>query len=448
MLTNQTTVTCEAPVFILTASRSGSTLLRFILDSHPEFACPPETGIGSVCAALTRVWSVLDHAGLGTGAHEPPSLPAHAAAAAREAIDALYAHYLRRRDRARWCDKSLDSFQFAGLITQVYPGAKFICLYRHCLDVIASGVEACPWGLHRFGFDPYVAQYPGNSVAAIGSYWLDVNRAIMDFEQQQPQACHRVRYEDLVFAPEQTAAAIFAFLDAAPAPGITERCFRTPHEGEGPGDEKIWFTHGIERASIGRGTSVPVTALPAEILESVNKTLIELDYRPADDRWNASPAGQDPRADTPPPAPVPAPAGTAAIRTAIIAKIAEQSGSLDEITRQWPAVAGVTVTLVIASHGGTSAEIPLTFSTQPATSGEPAATIIADSAAWHSLLTGRANLVTEMVTGRVRCVNKRDSYRLRTDELHAAAAVLGIATVPVSRADHLDRDGGADALLQ
>jgi len=22
------------------------------------------------------------------------------------------------------------------------------------MDVIASGVEVCPWGLHRFGFDP------------------------------------------------------------------------------------------------------------------------------------------------------------------------------------------------------------------------------------------------------------------------------------------------------
>ena len=34
---------CRDPVFILTASRSGSTLLRFILDTHPDFACPPET---------------------------------------------------------------------------------------------------------------------------------------------------------------------------------------------------------------------------------------------------------------------------------------------------------------------------------------------------------------------------------------------------------------------
>lgn len=98
--------------------------------------------------------------------------------------------------------------------SRVYPAAKFICLFRHPMDVIASGVEVCPWGLHRFGFEPFVAQYPGNSVAAIGSYWLACAQAMLAFADKHPQACHRVRYEDLVTAPEETAAAIFTFLGA------------------------------------------------------------------------------------------------------------------------------------------------------------------------------------------------------------------------------------------
>ena len=55
--------TCESPVFVLTSSRSGSTLLRFILDSHPELACPPETTVASACASLLRSWAVLEDAG-------------------------------------------------------------------------------------------------------------------------------------------------------------------------------------------------------------------------------------------------------------------------------------------------------------------------------------------------------------------------------------------------
>jgi hypothetical protein len=64
----------------------------------------------------------------------------------QSAMDQLFGAHLRRRGKRRWCDKSLDTYAFAGLVAQAYPKAKFICLYRHCMDVIASGVEACPLG--------------------------------------------------------------------------------------------------------------------------------------------------------------------------------------------------------------------------------------------------------------------------------------------------------------
>jgi hypothetical protein len=38
-----------------------------------------------------------------------------------------------------------------------------------------------------------------------------------------------------------------------------------------------------------------------------------------------------------------------------------------------------------------------------------------------------------LTAGRIRCVNKRDAYRLRSDEIHAVAAALGAATVPLRR---------------
>ena len=41
--TNNTIVHQPMPI-IIGAPRSGTTLLRFILDSHPELAIPPETG--------------------------------------------------------------------------------------------------------------------------------------------------------------------------------------------------------------------------------------------------------------------------------------------------------------------------------------------------------------------------------------------------------------------
>jgi hypothetical protein len=64
----------------------------------------------------------------------------------RAVADDPFRDYLLARGKKRWCDKSLDTFQFADILAQVYPDAKFIVLTRHCMDVIASGVEICPWG--------------------------------------------------------------------------------------------------------------------------------------------------------------------------------------------------------------------------------------------------------------------------------------------------------------
>jgi len=65
----------------------------------------------------------------------------------------------------------------------VYPEAKFVCVYRHPMDVIASGVEACPWGLAGYGFDPYMAATPGNAVQALASFWADNARASLAVEE-------------------------------------------------------------------------------------------------------------------------------------------------------------------------------------------------------------------------------------------------------------------------
>ncbi|MBV9380129.1 MAG: sulfotransferase [Streptosporangiaceae bacterium] len=442
----------DSPVFILTASRSGSTLLRFILDSHPDFACPPETGVPAACAQLARAWGVLENAGSGelrllTG---PLVLSPRVAAAVRAAIDDAYGDYLRARGKPRWCDKSLDAYQFADVLAQVYPDAKFIVLTRHCMDVVASGVEICPWGVSRFGFDPYVAQNPGNSVAAIGSYWLACTQATLAFAEKHPDSCLRVRYEDLVTAPEETAAAIFSFLGAAQAPGIADAAFRTPHEADGPGDEKIWFTSGVSEDSVGRGYVVPAAALPPPLREPINKTLAKLDYRTIGDDWNAAVGPSDPRADAPEATGVGNGQGKdlKPALQALAARIASrQPAELAEIAASWAGVAGTTVRLIVRGDDGAREEIRWSFpaaensgNSGTVTSGEPAdradtdlmPMVIAPAASWLSVLDGRSNFVTEMTAGRLRCVNPNDTHRLRSGELHAVAALLGVARIPVA----------------
>jgi protein-tyrosine sulfotransferase len=291
----------SSPVFIVTAARSGSTLLRFILDSHPDLACPPESDIGIACASLARSWTVIGKATAGRGGQaEPAGLTDEALAALREAADAVLGCYLEGTGKRRVCDKSLSTVYFAGLLAQVYPEARFICLYRHCMDVIASYIAAMPWGLGGIAGEPtflpmhgHVSRNPGDSVAAVAEYWLDCARRSAEFESSHPGRCYRLRYEDLVADPEETAAAVLAFLGLAPAPGITRACFRVPHD-RGPSDPKIWATSRVQSDSVGTGAVVPAARLPAAARPAINDMLAALGYRVVTDGWNTG-GRRDPR---------------------------------------------------------------------------------------------------------------------------------------------------------
>lgn len=139
-------------------ARTGSTLLRFLLDAHPSLACPPETNIPALCAQLAVVCSLIEGAPLAANRGDlPPEVPPAAVAGIRQTVDMITAPYVQRRGKARFCDKSLGTARYAGLLLRAWPDAKFVCLFRHPMDVIKSGLDACPWGLNGYGFDAYSA---------------------------------------------------------------------------------------------------------------------------------------------------------------------------------------------------------------------------------------------------------------------------------------------------
>ncbi len=388
--------TCDSPVFVLTSSRSGSTLLRFILDSHPELACPPETVVSSACASLLRSWMILEEAGSeGKPLTDAGQVPAEGIAVVQSSIDRLFGAYLRRRGKRRWADKSLDNHLNADLLAQAYPKAKFICLYRHAMDVIASGVEACPWG---------------------------------------------VRYEDLVTAPEETAASMFDFLGLPQVPGITGDCFKIPHESNGPGDEKIWFTGQVTSSSIGRGVRVPSGALPEPMLAEINKALAQLGYRQVGPDWNDAVGSFDPRETAAtlavPPDATPSPATSQPAAASTLRALDERlsmrtDADLEVFAARWPALKADTFALVVDTGEPTERRWSL------GDAGEPVATLIAGPGTWGSLLGGETNIVSELTAGRLRCINRRDRHRLRSEELHAMTWLLGLTQIPIERAPAL-----------
>jgi Sulfotransferase family len=285
------------PVFVLCNGRSGSTLLRFLLDAHPELACPPETNLPGLCVQLATVWSLIEGAPLSANrGDEPPEIPAAAITGVRETMDRMVGSYLVRRGKKRYCDKSLGTARYAELLLRVYPQARFICVYRHPMDVIASGVEACPWGLNGYGFDPYIAATPGNAVMALASLWADNVQTTLAVEERFADKCFRLRYEDLVADPEATAAGVFEFLEVPAVPGISETCFSPERERFGPGDHKIWYTSRVSSDSVGRGWSVPAEMIAPQLLNAMNDMAGKLGYLAVDDGWGTTEPPADLRA--------------------------------------------------------------------------------------------------------------------------------------------------------
>jgi hypothetical protein len=295
----------DDPVFVLCAGRSGSTLLRFLLDAHPDLACPPETRLPWLARQLATAWAVIEDAPAPADGSPPDdAVSAPVAEGLRRSLDPMMTSYLERRGKKRYCDKSLGAAQHAGLLLRIWPGATFICLYRHPMDVIASGIEASPWGLSSYGFEPYIGVPPDNNVAALARYWLDYTTSIVKAEERFTDRCLPVRYEDLVTDPDGQVERIFGFIGVAPVPGIAARCFGPEHQRFGPGDYKIWNTSRVSTDSVGRGWTMPAGKIPEPLLARVNELADVLGYVQVGQQWGtgARPADLRVGKNDPPPA--------------------------------------------------------------------------------------------------------------------------------------------------
>ena len=196
--------------FVVGASRSGTTLLRLMLDAHPDLAIPPETHFVQRLVRKQRRWpdpaagfvaSLADgdewpEFGLDrdelrrrVGSLSPFDLGA--------ALRVFYALYAEQFGKTRWGDKTPGYLNQMTTIQQLLPEARFVHLIRDGRDVGLS-VAALPFG--------------PESLDAAPGWWME---RIGNARAQAPRlgAYLEVRYEDLVLAPEPTLREIAAFLD-------------------------------------------------------------------------------------------------------------------------------------------------------------------------------------------------------------------------------------------
>lgn len=190
-----------APIFVVGAGRSGTTLLRAMLDAHPHIAIGPENHlIQGLCAHRDHQWASLAPA-LGAGGVSEGLLDRSYRAAVHALMSGLGG------GKPRVGDKSPENSRHIGLLARWFPRARFIHIVRDGRDVVASLLRQS-WRFADTGEPMPICQSP----EAAATYWRDTVARARCGLARAPGRAITVRYEELVHDPEGQLRRVLDFL--------------------------------------------------------------------------------------------------------------------------------------------------------------------------------------------------------------------------------------------
>lgn len=205
------------PFFIVGSARSGTTLLRLMLNAHPEVAIPPESRF------IAELWTGHDEVEVdrllsrlaANDRFQTWELPIAAvereldgrtSARYAEVMEAAYHAYASSQGKSRWGDKTPRYVRHIPLLAALWPDARFIHLIRDGRNVALSYAEV-PFG-------------PKN-VARAARLWAGrVQAGLREGRTLGGMRYLEINYEDLVEDPEGETKGVCQFLDLDFDPGM------------------------------------------------------------------------------------------------------------------------------------------------------------------------------------------------------------------------------------
>ena len=197
---------------VVGVGRSGTTLLRLMLDAHPELSIPEETGFLLPLVAAVRAGEHVDAVRFAEIVTSYPTWPdlatdAEDLTAALHRLDPFsvsagtrefFRRYAAARGKSRWGDKTPVYGQFVPEVLGVLPEAHFVHIVRDGRDVALS--------LRSTWFSP------GRDATELGRHWMGQVRTTR--HQAAGLAGYtEVRYEDLVADPEAVLRRVCAAIE-------------------------------------------------------------------------------------------------------------------------------------------------------------------------------------------------------------------------------------------
>lgn len=190
------------PVVIGGCGRSGTTLLRMMLDSHRRICCGPESSVFRRRAIDPD--ALADRFGL---ARAELRAAYDAAASRPQFIEAFAGICLRDSGKQRWAEKTPRNISRIGEIFRFFPEARFVHMLRDGRDVACS-LRTHP--RHRVVGGKLVPLDTWKPIAGCARRWRD------DIECSRPYwndpRFHVLRYEDLVQTPRDVLSRLMTFI--------------------------------------------------------------------------------------------------------------------------------------------------------------------------------------------------------------------------------------------
>ncbi len=194
----------EAPIVIVCGcGRSGTTLLRVMLDSHPKVYSGPES--------LLFLPVPIDTADLAykfeLARSDLEAMREQAGSRARF-IDAFQGLLSRTYDKPVWADKTARNVHRLDYIWAHFPRARIIHVVRDPRDVVASLTTHRKRKLENGRLVP--TRYHMPLELCVARWELAINDA---FKHHGTANFYEVRYEDLVFEPENSISEVCRFVE-------------------------------------------------------------------------------------------------------------------------------------------------------------------------------------------------------------------------------------------
>jgi len=195
------------PIFIIGCPRSGTTLLRLMLDSHPHISCGPESHfLVDLADIVIRHGARIERFGVDKEQwYEKTATFFHT----------FHLEYAQQRGKQRWAEKTPKYTRHLPLVNQLYPDCQLIHMIRNGRDVVSSYHKR--WG--------YMS-----AVKTAAYRWREYITLARDFGKTLPKdRYYELRYEALVSDPEMVLRGTFEFLQEPWVPDVLNY-EKAPHD--------------------------------------------------------------------------------------------------------------------------------------------------------------------------------------------------------------------------